>query len=268
MNTLLGYVPWGVIFAFVLWAIWLDRNSLIFSNRSVPSQVLQHNAVSHATEFFFLSSILTPSSLRKSSVLLRWRPAPFPFVTINTDGSSSGNPGPTGAGGLARTHAGTWLWGFFLNLGCTNNTVAKLWGIRTALTLAWDKGHRRVLLQSDSLLAVKWISTEVDFPVEITNLVLDCRWLLRREWEAHVEHVWRETNSYADALAKRGASLSEREILYDTCPRFLWQCLYWDSMGFCGSAFLYSVFSFISCWFSSLVVGWVCVELWVLLLCL
>ena len=40
VNDLLGYVPWGVIFVFVLWAIWLDINSLIFSNHSVPSQVL------------------------------------------------------------------------------------------------------------------------------------------------------------------------------------------------------------------------------------
>ena len=123
VNALLGYVPWGVVFAFVLWAIWLDRNSLIFSNHSVPSQVLRHNAVSHVTKFFFLSFISTQSSIRKSSVLLRWCPSPFPFVTINTNGSSSGNPGPTGVGGLARTHVGTWLWGFSLNLGCTNNTV-------------------------------------------------------------------------------------------------------------------------------------------------
>ena len=40
VNDFLGYVPWGVIFVFVLWAIWLDINSLIFSNHSVPSQVL------------------------------------------------------------------------------------------------------------------------------------------------------------------------------------------------------------------------------------
>ena len=100
------------------------------------------------------------------------------------------------------------------------------------MNLAGDKGHRWVLFQTDSLLAVKWISTKVDFLVEVTNLVLDCRWLFRREWEAYVEHVWRETNSCADVLSKRGASLSKREIIYDTCPRFLWQCLYCDSMGF------------------------------------
>ena len=54
--------------------------------------------------------------------------------------------------------------------------------------------------------------------MEVTNLVLDCKWFLRWEWEAHVEHMWQETNSCVDVLAKRRASLSEREILYNTCP--------------------------------------------------
>ena len=166
-------------------------------------------------------------------VLLRWCLVPFPFVTINTDGSFSGNPRPTRAGGLARTHARTWLWGFSLNLGCTNNTVAELWGIWAALNLAWDKGHWRVLLQTNSLLAVKWISTEVDFLVEVTNLVLDCRWLFRREWEAHVEHVWQETNSCADVLAKRGACLSKREIIYDTLPQIFVAVPLLGFNGFC-----------------------------------
>lgn len=39
--------------------------------------------------------------------------------------------------------------------------------IRAALCKAWNKGHRRVLLQTDSLLAVKWLITLVDYPVEV-----------------------------------------------------------------------------------------------------
>ena len=41
--------------------------------------------------------------------------------------------------------------------------------------------------------------------MEFSNLVLDCRWLLNRDWEVRVEHIWREANSYADLLAKKGA---------------------------------------------------------------
>nr|XP_023928321.1 uncharacterized protein LOC112039670 [Quercus suber]POE91020.1 hypothetical protein CFP56_05391 [Quercus suber] len=66
-------------------------------------------------------------------------------------------------------------------------------------------------------------------PVVITE------WLLNRDWEVRVEHIGREANSCADLSAKRGASQSEMEVLYDTCPTFLWQCLKWGSMGFVSS---------------------------------
>ena len=67
---------------------------------------------------------------------------------------------------------------------------------------------------------------------EFFNLILDYRWLLNRDWKAHVEHMWWEANNYIDILAKRGAFQFRREILYDRCLIFLCQCLYWDPMNF------------------------------------
>ena len=35
---------------------------------------------------------------------------------------------------------------------------------------------------------------------------------------------------------QRGVLFNRKnEVLYDTCPTFLWQCLYWDSIGFVSS---------------------------------
>ena len=116
--------------------------------------------------------------------------------------------------------------------------MAELWAIREALIQAWNKGHRYVYLQTDSLLATNWLKdNNTDCPLEFTKLILDCRWLLARPWSWTVDigHVWREANQCADRLAKRGASQNEREILYDTCPTFLLQCLHWDSMSFVSS---------------------------------
>jgi len=112
---------------------------------------------------------------------IRWSLAPFPYVTLNTDGSSLGNLGESGVGGVACAANGEWLWGFSLHLGVTNNTMAKLWGIREALVWAWAKGHHRVCLQTDSLLTYKWLKTNEDYPMEFSNLILDCRWLLNRD---------------------------------------------------------------------------------------
>ena len=199
----------------------MGRNYLIFLGIFIPFHILRQNAISHATRFFFLSTVHSGHSAPLSIKCIRWSLAPFPYVTINTDGSSIGNPGKSGAGGVACSSNGEWLWCFSLHLGVTNNTMVELWGIREALAWAWVEGHHRVCLQTDSVLAYNWLNTNADYPMEFSNLVLVCRWLLNRDWEACVKHIWREANSYADILAKKGASQTEREVLYDTCPTFL-----------------------------------------------
>ena len=198
----------------------MGQNSLIFSRKLIPFHILKQNAISHAMEFFFLSIIPSGHSSSLSIKYIRWSPTPFPYVTINTDNSSLGNPEKSGAGGVACSANGERLWGFSLHLGVTNNTMAELWGIREALARAWAKGHHRVCFQTDSLLAYKWLNTTEDYSMKFSTLILDCRGLLNRDWEVRVEHIWRAANSCEDLLAKRGASQSERKVLYDTCPTF------------------------------------------------
>ena len=175
LNSPLCYIPWNIIFAFIIWAIWLGQNSLIFTRKFIPYHILKQNAISHATKFFFLSTVPSGHPSPSSLKYIRWSSAPFPYITLNTDGSLLGNPGESSVGGMARTTNGKWLWGFLLHLGVTNNTMVELWDIREALARAWAKVHHRVCLQIDSLLAYKWIKTNEDYPMEFANLILDCR---------------------------------------------------------------------------------------------
>ena len=121
----LSYTRWYILFTFTLWAIWLGQNSLIFMGKSIPYLSLKQNAISHATKFFFLSTAPSEYSSLSSYIYIRWSPAPFPFITLNTDGSSLSNPGESCAGGVARSANGEWLLSFALHLGVTNNTMAK-----------------------------------------------------------------------------------------------------------------------------------------------
>lgn len=128
----------------------------------------------HTPPNYFLSTLTASPTPTCTNLAIRWRPAPFPHITINTDG-----------------------------------------------------------VLPHSLLATNWLNTNADFPVEFSNLVTDCRWLLRQDWEVRVEHVWQEANSCADGLAKRGASQSERQVFYDTCPIFCVEVSLLGFFGFC-----------------------------------
>lgn len=148
VTTQYSYIPWNVIFAFTVWAIWLGLNSLVFMGTSIPHQTIS------------------------------W------------------------------VH---WLRHQLL--------LAQTWQLDGVLP--------------HSLLATNWLNTNVDFPVEFSNFVMDCRWLLRQDWEVRVEHVWQKANSCADGLAKRGASQLERQVFYDTCPIFFVEVSLLGFFGFC-----------------------------------
>jgi len=60
-------------------------------------------------------------------------------VKLNTDGSSMGNPGLVGGGGLIRDENGDWIVGFARNIGITTSFQAELWAIRDGFSLCVDR---------------------------------------------------------------------------------------------------------------------------------
>ena len=51
------------------------------------------------------------------------------WVKLNTDGSSLGNPGLAGGGGVIRDIEGAWIMGFVRNIGITSRYIAELWAL-------------------------------------------------------------------------------------------------------------------------------------------
>lgn len=61
--------------------------------------------------------------------LVHWHPNRDIGVVLNVDGSSFGNPGRTGFGGLLREDDGTWIAGFIGYVGFSTNVHAELMAI-------------------------------------------------------------------------------------------------------------------------------------------
>ena len=56
-------------------------------------------------------------------------------VKLNTDGSSLGNPGLAGGGGLIRDEEGKWIAGFARKIGKTTSFFAELCALRDGLNV-------------------------------------------------------------------------------------------------------------------------------------
>ncbi|XP_061338024.1 uncharacterized protein LOC133284905 [Gastrolobium bilobum] len=109
-----------------------------------------------------------------SNVTVSWTFPEEGFVKVNTDGASRGNPGMAACGGVIRSSQG--------------------------LERAWGNGYRKIILESDSLLAIT-VLTKSGAAVCEVQLVSRIRTWLGRDWHVQLHHNFREGNSCADWLA-------------------------------------------------------------------
>ncbi|KAK9136201.1 hypothetical protein Syun_015531 [Stephania yunnanensis] len=151
----------------------------------------------------------------------RWVCWDFPntgWVKLNVDGASKGNPGPASFGGVMRDERGCWLFGYMGHIGTASSTVAELWAIREGLKLAWQRGFRKILLESDSQTAIQFLTSEIGDSNPLAPLVNECLDLLELDWWVRPQHVLREGNRAADHLANMGAALDNLDILVLDVP--------------------------------------------------
>ena len=128
-------LPWRIYFPFLCWNLWLSRNDKIFNHQSKSQNSIIHSVVQMACEFHFLAGLI---SWVQEKILhhISWRMPPAPYIKLNTDCSTIGNPGLAGVGGILRNHMGNWLAGFSLHLGIASNNTAELAVVRQGLALA------------------------------------------------------------------------------------------------------------------------------------
>lgn len=126
-------------------------------------------------------------------------------VRIHIDGAARGNPGPAGVGVLIIGPAGEVVERIHRGIGETTNNVAEYRALLLALERAQASGYTEIEVYSDSELLVRQIQGryQVKHPTlrELYAMAKDRIGKFRR---FGIQHVPREQNADADALANRG----------------------------------------------------------------
>lgn len=199
----------------------MSLESLI-ERKTNTQQEGDHPKNGHSIVLRYVQDIITAKDVNKdkdnrqgrTEPLVGWHRPNQNSVKLNTDGcSKKKNNMQASAGGLIRDEGGRWLAGFMANLGQCDSLTAETW----VVILAWDKGHRRITLETDSLLLHNMIKGKTHLKC-LTPMLQPIAEILSRDWVVEVKHCYREANFCADSLANRGASMELGVLRLDSAP--------------------------------------------------
>ncbi|XP_028080539.1 uncharacterized protein LOC114282098 [Camellia sinensis] len=137
-------------------------------------------------------------------------------LKLNTDGSKKIG-GDGGFGGLIRDEHGAWVCGYYERLQPGTSLEAELWALYKGLTVILQKGMDNVTIELDTMQVVQLMNEETRDNCPFKNLVEDSKILLQG-CQCTVQHVWKEGNLCADALAKFGAQQPKDMLVVNEPP--------------------------------------------------
>lgn len=151
---------------------------------------------------------------------VRWIPPDQDSWKLNCDGSVTNFGEVASVGGVLRNHLGGFIFGFASHIGKCSIVDAELHAILVGIRLIILHGFIKVIIESDSLLSVRFVNVGCSSLHPSYNLVKEIQESLPRDGSVSVVHALREANQVADSFAKFGLSLPCCSRFFSVLPRF------------------------------------------------
>ncbi|KAL8167476.1 LOW QUALITY PROTEIN: hypothetical protein V2J09_008975 [Rumex salicifolius] len=192
----------NILFTTTVWWLWKARNQGVFKKRN-PIRIDVVFIVGHATQFQAGKNrqMNRGMSAEGREILIRWRKPPKGWHLLNTDGVVRREDNRATAASLIRDVNGYWVVGFVQNIGSCSVIWAELTPILQGLKLAWKNGFCRIILESDSTLAINLLGRHTPTHHPLSNLAYQCQSFISRNWQVQLRHVVREAYRATDRLA-------------------------------------------------------------------
>ena len=135
---------------------------------------------------------------------------PAAAFRANIDGGSRGNPGPAAYGVVIRDGSGELVASLKKYIGRMSNNVAEYYGLIAALDYAQEHKIRALHVESDSELLVKQMRGLYKVKsADLQPLFERARKMSQGFESFRIDHVYREQNREADALANEALDVAE-----------------------------------------------------------
>lgn len=182
--------------------MWNDRNDFVF-RQLIPNPIRSFkNFSSIAKNFLLVTSIGRMDHQSRRNNIIRWHPPDVDFHKINFDGSIIGTSAATGF--VIRAHHRHPLMAEARKLGQNTITIAEALAMRDALHLAKARNLKKIKIERDSKIVIQPILGKYNIPWRIKVIIEDIKWLASSFKSISWNHIYRETNFFADAITSFG----------------------------------------------------------------
>ncbi|XP_042939531.1 uncharacterized protein LOC122274569 [Carya illinoinensis] len=165
-----------------------------------------------------LMELNIPVKLPKRLILklVRWTKPTLGRLKLNVDGSSNGNPGAAGAGGVLRDSKGDLLMSFSVHLGTGTSNFAEVMSLIHGLRLIKRMGVVHIDLESDSMMVIQATLRSLRSGVSRTQIITPV--ILAHYSSDWGDHYSTTSSSEVEELGNDGDGDSRSEI--DTRSNF------------------------------------------------
>ena len=143
---------------------------------------------------------------------IRWEKAEVGWFKLNSDGSSSGNSGLAGNGGLIRNGVGDQAYNYARKIGITTSFAVELQGLKDRLLQCLNLHLPVIEIEIDAKSIVDLLNNPKATNNVVSPLVDDCRYLISQHSWVRIKQCFKETNRCAVALARLNSNQA-----YDFC---------------------------------------------------
>ncbi|XP_058070898.1 uncharacterized protein LOC131219930 [Magnolia sinica] len=144
--------------------------------------------------------------------IVRWFKPPDQWLKLNIDGSSRGNPGESGGGGVCWDHLGRFIFAFHKHYEFSSNTSAEARAMLDGLNICAEMSLQNIILKTDSEVIAD------DLKVLGSSNLWNIWYILGKirdlfcRLNVVIHHTYREGNVVADALARLASNGSPDKI--------------------------------------------------------
>ena len=150
----------------------------------------------------------------RNKTQVRWLNPPSNWFKLNSDGSSRGNLGLAGGGGLIHNDKGEWVKGYAQAISITTSVAAELWPLQDGIHLCIALKLPTMEIELDAKVVIDLVRKVSCNFNSLDVLVDDCKEGLKQIPNIKIMHCFREGNKCANNLARRGALLDQDFVVF------------------------------------------------------